>query len=66
MNKTRNLTIQCVAVFVMFLGVWWWVGKEYAKTHPLAEWKQVENPIKVYKGKWHKDCLEVIKCTEKK
>ena len=35
MNKTRNLAIQCIAVFVMFLGVWWWVGKEYAKTHPV-------------------------------
>ena len=63
MNKTRNLTIQCVAVFVMFLGVWWWVGRKYEKTHPkeIAGWKPIANPVKIYYGKWNKEgYLEVM------
>lgn len=63
MNKTRIIAIQCLCVFVMFLGVWWWVDREYTKTHPAQVWKTVENPemVKVYRGKWHREYLEVMK-----
>lgn len=62
MSKTKSLVLQCVGVFVMFLGVWWWVGREYEKTHPVQEWKTVEipEPVKIYQGRWSKGYLEVI------
>lgn len=75
MNKTKSLAIQCGIVFAMFLGVWWWVGREYKKTHPepvKLNWTAKESQekgfsggwyvpeVKVYQGKWHKTYLEVI------
>ena len=51
MNKTRNLTIQCVAVFVMFLGIGWWVGREYERAYP--------EPVKTYQGRWVEDMKKV-------
>lgn len=57
MTKTNSLILQCLGTFLAFLGIWWWTGREYRKTHPVkTEWKQIENPVpvKVYQGKWHK------------
>ena len=89
MSKTKSLVLQCLAVFLAFLGVWCWVGREYKKVYPkqvsinyrlkhrqcidcgkvlhssekieCVDCKGIENPVKIYKGKWHKDYLEVIK-----
>ena len=63
MSKTKLMALQCLGVFLAFMGVWWWTGREYQKTHPIKqEWKAIGNPVKIYKGIWHKKgYLEVIK-----
>ena len=51
MTKTKSMTLQCLGVFIAFLGVWWWVGREYNKAYP--------EPIKVYTGRWIEDIRKV-------
>lgn len=79
MSKTKSMILQCIGVFLAFLCIWWWVGREYKKTHPVKEVEQgITGPgkwimlhgtctvfgksthMKVYKGIWHKDYLEII------
>lgn len=51
MNKTKKLAIECGLTFLMFFGVWWWVGREYGKPN--------QGPVKVYLGHWKEDIRKV-------
>ncbi|OHB68807.1 MAG: hypothetical protein A2W17_01470 [Planctomycetes bacterium RBG_16_41_13] len=65
MSKTKSLILQCTGIFFVSLIFWWWVGREYCKTHP-EPIKQVLE-IKVYPAKWHREgFLEVEKNVSEK
>ena len=38
----------------------------YDLKNELCKLTGTEKPVKIYAGKWHKDCLEVIKCLQPK
>lgn len=70
MNKTIKISIPFVLIAV-WCGICGLYGLLVWGKHPEPEmgWKQIENPVKIYQGRWLADakkinkhwCLEIIK-----
>lgn len=57
MNKWLIKILICIVIGSGGTGFcWWWTLPETKE-----KWKTIENPVKIYQGKWYKNYLEVTK-----